>query len=284
MRNPVLLGFLFLASIAAPVRAQEAGAGLPQAEADEPQPAALKAAAVDPPPPTPPSFDDMRRVVESAHAERLTRMIAHDTDLLRARGERRRSTGIALVTLGALNLTVAVGAGIGLATSCGHAQGLECEWLGAALFGTAIASGIVASALLTSGIPLVVYGQREVKRAAALEAGLSTDWQRGWTPSELAGARDKRKWTGLGLTLSGVVNLALGLASMGALFGCMGSSNACSTEGVLAALPMAVIGGTSGVVLLASGGHLYRTRNHPAADQLSLRLNLGSTVGLKATF
>jgi hypothetical protein len=205
-----------------------------------------------------------------------------DPIALRADAGRKKSTGIALMVFGSLNLTLAIGMGVGGSLTC---QQHECELFGPLWVSVTGASAGVAGILLATGIPLYGAGVRRGARADRIEAaarralpeGYPAPWeQRDDARAVEARGRNHREIS-RGLLIGGGVTLGLGLLGIAGWIGC-DYSGGCHNGLYLPSILSAIFGTSTGVVLTSIGAHFARR------SQVELRLALGSSIGLSGTF
>jgi hypothetical protein len=206
-----------------------------------------------------------------------------DPIALRADAGRKKATGIALMVFGSLNLTLAIGMGVGGSITC---ERTNCELFSAVVLGVSTGAGMAAAVLLGAGIPLYGAGVRRGARADRIEAaarrelpaGYPAPWeQREDSPAVEARGRNHREIS-RGLLIGGGVTLGLGLLGIGGWVGCAFSGGSCHDGLYLPSVLSAIFGTSTGIVLTSIGGHFARR------SQVELRLALGSTVGLTGSF
>lgn len=162
-----------------------------------------------------------------------------DPIALRADAGRKKSTGIALMVFGSLNLTLALGMGIGGTISCeraaASADGVGCELFGAVVIGVASGAGAASAILLGTGIPLYAAGVRRGARADRIEAavrrslpeGYPAPWERREDPLVVESRIQQHRRAGLGLLTGGGVTFGLGLLGTGGMVGCLFAYGSC---------------------------------------------------------
>jgi hypothetical protein len=212
----------------------------------------------------------------AAAQERLASSLTNPY-VLRAHGSARRSTGIALMVLGSLNLVVTLGVGLGMGIPCSR-PGTECGLADVAMISTTASSAIVGGTLLAAGIPLYVQGQRAVERARR-----EMDESPGAfvEPEALRPHPERDRKLGVRLLTAGALSLGVGLAGTAGVIATAYSPRSPSAAAEISTLCLSTVGGGLGIILLSTGGaYLARAHARRAEPPVRLSLRLGSSIAL----
>jgi hypothetical protein len=195
-----------------------------------------------------------------------------------------RRTGLSLVVLGSLNLALTLGMGIGGSIACANAEasGGRCELFAAVVIGTSTAGAIVGSALLSTGIPILIRGNHDLERARDPERMAREEIQareRERDPVWLA----RQRVLGHRLLRAGGVTVSLALAASTLWLWAYSKPGTFPRDFTPVMEATSLVTMALSIGLFTSGG-VYLRRGSRGAPPTRLELRVGSAVTLSGTF